>query len=93
VFPKTNLREITEIIGGTPLMSDVRKEFLALMSKERYEKILMPAHEKLQASIRDVSVEKPVGLIKSKERDIRTEEKAKGGHRESHSVGKGDLER
>jgi hypothetical protein len=37
--------------------------------------------------------EKPVGLVKSKERDIRAEEKAKGGRGKSRPAGKDDLER
>ncbi len=47
IYPKINFEEINKLIDSIECISDLRKQFYKFMYKERYEKILKPAYEKL----------------------------------------------
>lgn len=47
IYPKINFEEINKLIDSIKCISDLRKQFYKFMYKERYEKILKPAYEKL----------------------------------------------
>lgn len=47
IFPKINLNKLYELIDGIDFINDLRKTFYKRMFKERYEKILKPAYDKL----------------------------------------------
>lgn len=47
IMPKINIDKIISIIDNTPYISEIRKQFYKTMLSERYEKILIPAYEKV----------------------------------------------
>ena len=47
IFPRINFEEIDRLIDSIEEISDLRKQFYKRMYRERYEKILKPAYEKL----------------------------------------------
>lgn len=47
IYPKINMDKITDIIDNTPYISKIRKEFLKVILKLRYEKILKYSYDKL----------------------------------------------
>lgn len=47
IFPRIDLERINALIDSIENISDLRKEFYKTMYRERYEKILKPAYEKL----------------------------------------------
>ena len=47
IFPKIDMSKISQVIDETPMVSDIRKTFLKSMLHERYERILVPAYEKI----------------------------------------------
>ena len=47
VYPKIDIEKIYNIIDDISEISDIRKEYLKVILKERYDKILTPAYNKL----------------------------------------------
>ena len=47
IFPKIKFEDIDKLIDSIECINDVRKQFYKRMYRERYEKILKPAYEKL----------------------------------------------
>ena len=47
IFPRIKFEEIDKLIDSIECISDLRKQFYKCMYRERYEKILKPAYEKL----------------------------------------------
>ena len=47
MMAKIDIDKIKQIIDNTPYISDVRKNFYKTILSERYEKILVPAYEKV----------------------------------------------
>jgi len=47
IVPKIDIEKIEQIVDDTPLLSDVRRNFLKKMLKARYEKIIIPARERV----------------------------------------------
>ena len=47
IFPKIKFKEIDKLIDSIECINDLRKQFYKRMYRERYEKILKPAYEKL----------------------------------------------
>lgn len=54
IMPRINIDKINSIIDDTPYISDIRKTFYKTILSERYEKILVPAYEKLLARQKSV---------------------------------------
>lgn len=48
IMPKINMDRICLIIDNTPYISEIRKQFYKTILSKRYEKILMPAYEKIK---------------------------------------------
>ncbi len=48
MVPKINFAKINQIIEETPYISDIRKQFYKTIIRKRYEKILLPAYNKLK---------------------------------------------
>ena len=61
---------ICSFIDQTPYLSDLQKQFYKLYLQARYELILQPAHEKLQAArgdqAKDVSLEEKIKSAESR---------------------------
>ena len=47
IFPKIKFEDIDKLIDSIECINDLRKQFYKRMYRERYEKILKPAYEKL----------------------------------------------
>lgn len=47
VFKRINMRQIEELIGETPLITETQKMFYIHMIRERYEKIIKASYDKL----------------------------------------------
>lgn len=47
IFPKIKFKDIDKLIDSIECITDLRKQFYKRMYRERYEKILKPAYEKL----------------------------------------------
>jgi hypothetical protein len=46
IYPKIDIAAICELVDKTPLISDVKREFLKVMLTARYDKILTPAYKR-----------------------------------------------
>ena len=47
IYPKIDMEKINTLIDDINELSDIRKEYLKVVLKERYDKILSPAYDKL----------------------------------------------
>ena len=47
IFPKIKFEDIDKLIDSIEYINDLRKQFYKRMYRERYEKIIKPAYEKL----------------------------------------------
>lgn len=50
IFPKIDLENISTFIDDISCIDDMQKSFYKIMLKERYDRILMPAYERIKAN-------------------------------------------
>ena len=50
IFPKISLKKMESIVNDTEFLTDLQKQFYNTMLVERYNRILKPAYQKLNAA-------------------------------------------
>lgn len=91
IVPKIDMRKIEQVIDRVSEIADIRKKFYKFILKERYEKILVAAFEKVSASNHSVflnekqtAMPKNVASSEKIARIIRRSETQKESSRRNH---------